>query len=45
MFTYTIQHNHCGMITKIQGENVYDAFKKNGKDLRVWAVIKYEINF
>lgn len=45
MFTYTIQHVHCGMTTKVTGENVLDAFKKSGKDVKLWAVIGYEINF
>lgn len=42
MLTFTIEHKFCGFTTKIQGENVMDALRRAGKDLRYWTVKKIE---
>jgi hypothetical protein len=39
---FTVQHNYCGMTKVIEGNNVYDAFKKNNLDIKVWTVIDVE---
>lgn len=42
MMTFTIKHKYCGMTKKVNGYNVFDAFKSNGLDLEVWEVISVE---
>lgn len=42
MMTFTIKHKYCGMTKKVSGYNVFDAFKTNGLDLKVWEVISVE---
>ena len=44
MMTFKIRHNYCGMETYIIGDNVYDAFKKNGKEFHIWTVVSVEKN-
>ncbi len=44
MMTFTLKHRYCGMTKKIEGYNVFDAFKKNGLDLGVWEVVEVEKN-
>ena len=39
---FTVKHNYCGMIKIIKGANVYDAYKKNGLDIKIWTVINIE---
>ena len=39
---FTVRHNYCGMTKTIEGFNVYDAFKKNGLDIKIWTVINVE---
>jgi hypothetical protein len=36
---FRIKHKYCGMETTIEGENVYDAFKKANKDFSIWEVV------
>lgn len=38
----TVEHKYCGFTKKVEGENIYDAFKKNGLDLNIWKVIEVE---
>ena len=42
MLTFTIEHKYCGYTTEIEGYNVWDAFKSNGKDLNYWIVKSVE---
>ena len=42
--TFTVEHKYCKMTKKIEGENVFDAFKKNGLDFNIWTVINIEKN-
>lgn len=44
MMSFQIEHKHCGFIKTIEGNNVYDAFKKNGLDFNVWIVKSVEKN-
>ena len=40
---YTVKHKYCKCIKVIEGNDIYDAFKKNELDKRVWNVIDIEI--
>lgn len=42
MLKVTVEHKNCKMTRVVEGENVYDAFKKNGLDLNTWTVIDIE---
>lgn len=42
MMTFKIEHKYCGFTTLVSGCNVWDAMKKNGKDLHYWKVISIE---
>ena len=44
MMSFKIEHKYCGFTKTIEGNNVYDAFKKNGLDLNVWTVKNVEKN-
>ena len=44
MMRFEIGHKYCGFTKTIEGDNVYDAFKKNGLDLNVWVVKNIEKN-
>ena len=42
MKTYKIMHKYCGSITRVSGADVYEAMRKNNKDLHYWRVISIE---
>ena len=42
MMRFEIAHKYCGYTKTIEGDNVYEAFKKNGLDLNVWVVKNIE---
>ena len=42
MLRFTIEHKHCGYTTTIEGYNVLDALKSNGKDIAYWTVLSVE---
>ena len=42
MKEYTLEHKHCKAITKIRGNDIYDALRKNNVNGNVWKVIKEE---
>ena len=44
MMRFELEHKYYGFTKTIEGENVYDAFKKNGLDLNVWTVKNVEKN-
>lgn len=39
MMTYTIKHKHCGMTKTVEGNDLYDAIKKNNIDTKVWDFV------
>ena len=39
MMTFKIEHKYCGFTTTVSGYNVWDAMKKNNKDLHYWRVL------
>ena len=44
MMTFTLKHKYCGMTKKVEGYNVFDAFKQNGLKFEFWEVIEVEKN-
>ena len=44
MMKFEIEHKYCGFTKTVEGDNGYDAFKKNGLDLNVWIVKNVEKN-
>lgn len=39
MIQFTIKHKYCGAITTIEGNDIFDAFKRNNKDPKIWILI------
>jgi hypothetical protein len=39
----TVEHKYCKYIKIVEGNSLYDAFKKNDLDVRVWNVIDIEM--
>ena len=42
MLKFTIEHKYCGYTTTVEGYNVWDALKSNGKDIKFWNVLSVE---
>ena len=42
MLRFTIEHKYCGYTTTVEGYNVWDALKSNGKDINYWTVLSVE---
>lgn len=42
MLRFTIKHKYCGCTTTVEGYNVWDALKSNGKDINYWTVLSVE---
>lgn len=42
MLKFTIEHKYCGYTTTVEGCNVWDALKSNGKDINYWTVLSVE---
>jgi hypothetical protein len=42
MLRFTIEHKYCKMIAKVEGYNIWDALKSNGKDINYWTVLSVE---
>ena len=42
MLRFTIEHKYCGCTTTVEGYNVWDALKSNGKDINYWTVLSVE---
>ena len=40
MMTFKIEHKYCGFTTTVSGCNVWDAMRKNNKDLHYWRVLE-----
>ena len=39
---FTVEHKYCGYTKMIEGENVFDAFKKSNLDFNIWTVVEAE---
>ena len=42
MLRFTIEHKYCGYTTTVEGYNVWDALRNNGKDFNCWTVLGVE---
>ena len=42
MLVFTVEHKYCKCTRKIEGNNVWNAFKDNKMDWTVWNVIDVE---
>lgn len=42
MLKFTIEHKYCRYTTTVEGYNVWDALKSNGKDIKFWNVLSVE---
>lgn len=42
MMMFKIRHNYCGQETYIEGDDMWSAMRKAGKDLRYWTVVAVE---
>jgi hypothetical protein len=42
MLKITVEHKNCKMTRVIEGETIFDAFKKNGLNFNTWVVIDIE---
>ena len=39
---FTITHRYCGFTKTIEGPNLWDAFKLNGLDYKIWEAVSVE---
>lgn len=42
MLNFTVVHKYCGYTKNITGCNVWDAFKKNNLDFKIWQLLNIE---
>lgn len=42
MLRFTIEHKYCGYTTTVEGCNVWEALRNNGKDINYWTVLFVE---
>ena len=40
MMSFKIEHKYCGCTAIVSGCNVYEAMRKNNKDLHYWRVLE-----
>lgn len=37
---FLVEHRYCGFTKVIEGETIYDAYKKNNLDLDLWICVE-----